>query len=120
MSNESITRESLGEAIARQSDWERIERLTEDEVRVAATRDPDAQPTTEADWDHAVVVTPEDRGLSRKQPSGRPVSTAPRFELRLDPELKAWADAYAKLLGIKTAGLIRMLLLKEKKRVAYS
>ncbi len=120
MSNESITRESLGEAIARQSDWERIERLTEDEVRVAATRDPDAQPTTEADWDHAVVVAPEDRGLSRKQPSGRPVSTAPRFELRLDPELKAWADGYAKSLGIKTAGLIRMLLLKEKQRVASS
>lgn len=89
-------------------------------MRATATQDPDALPTAEDDWDDAVLVTPEERGLPRKQPSGRPVSTASRFELRLDPELKAWADAYAKSLGIKTAGLVRMLLLKEKQQVEQS
>ena len=81
-------------------------------------QDPEARPSAEADWDDAVVITPEMRGLTRKQPSGRPISATPRFEMRLDPELKAWADDYARSLGIKTAGLIRMLLLKEKQRVA--
>ncbi|ETW98792.1 MAG: hypothetical protein ETSY1_17345 [Candidatus Entotheonella factor] len=34
-----------------------------------------------------------------------------------NPERKAWADAYAKSLGMKTAGLVRMLLLKEKQQM---
>ncbi len=120
MSNEPIIRESSGERMASRSDWEHVECMTEEALEAAAAQDPDALPTTEADWDHAVLVTPEKRGLSRKQPSGRPVSTASRFELRLDPELKAWADAHAKSLGIKTAGLVRMLLLKEKQLVEQS
>jgi hypothetical protein len=91
--------------------------MTDDEAQNAAAQDPDAPPTTEADWDDAVVITPEARGLPRKQPSGRAISATPRFELRLDSELKTWADDYARSLGIKTAGLVRMLLLKEKQRV---
>ncbi len=117
MSDEPIIKESSDELRESHSDWEYIARMTPEELGSAAAQDSDALPTTEADWEHAVVVTPEERGVSRKQPSGRAVSTAARFELRLDPELKAWADAYAKSLGIKTAGLIRMLLLKEKQQV---
>lgn len=117
MSNESTTKMSLDKPITHRSDWRRVEQMTDDDVERTAAQDPDAPPTTEADWDDAAVITPEMRSLTRKLPSGRPVSPAPRFEMRLDPDLKTWADDYARSLGIKTAGLIRMLLLKEKQRV---
>lgn len=58
MSNKHITRKSLGETSGDRTDWERIKRLTDEEVHQAALADPDAPPTTEGDWEDAVVIRP--------------------------------------------------------------
>lgn len=35
------------------TDWKRVRAMTESEIMAAARSDPDAQPTTKADWKHA-------------------------------------------------------------------
>jgi antitoxin component of RelBE/YafQ-DinJ toxin-antitoxin module len=50
--------------------------------------------------------------------AGRPITASARIDLRIEPALKQWADAYARSLGIKVSGLIRMLLSQERQKVA--
>jgi hypothetical protein len=93
--------------------------MTDEEIRVAAARAPDAHLDDQAFWAQAEVLTPEERHARRtgKIPAGRPISESARIDLRIEPELKQWADAYAQSLGIKVSGLIRMLLWKERQKV---
>jgi hypothetical protein len=93
--------------------------MTDEEIRVAAESDPDAHLDDEAFWTKAEVLTPEERHAHRtgKISAGRPISESARIDIRIELELKQWADAYARSLGIKVSGLIRMLLSKEKQKV---
>jgi hypothetical protein len=93
--------------------------MTDEEIRVAAARDPDANLDSQAFWAQAEVLTPEERHARRtgKIPAGRPISESARIDIRIEPELKQWADGYARSLGIKVSGLIRMLLWKERQKV---
>jgi uncharacterized protein (DUF4415 family) len=62
---------------ARQSetDWARLDAMSEADILEAARSDPDALPTTAADWAHAKVVLP---------PGKEPVT------LRLDRDVLEW------------------------------
>ena len=119
MTHDGITNKSSGKHSKRRTDWDRVDRMTDEEIRVAAARDPDAQLDAPAFWAQAEVLTPEARHARRtgKIPAGRPISEAARIDIRIEPELKQWADAYARSLGIKVSGLIRMLLWKERQKV---
>ena len=99
------------------TNWERLHNMTEEEIMEAALADPDAQPSTERSRATGKMVTAEQLKEGRKHLPGRPQSDGARFEMRMDPELKQWADSYAASIGIKTSGLVRMLLLKEKGKV---
>ena len=119
MPHDGITNTSSGKPSKRRTDWERVDRMTDEDIREAAARDPDAHLDDQAFWAQAEVLTPEDRHARRtgKIPAGRPLSEAARIDIRIEPALKQWADAYARSLGIKVSGLIRMLLSKERQRV---
>jgi hypothetical protein len=119
MTHDGITNTSSGKPSKRRTDWERVDRITDEDIREAAARDPDAHLDDQAFWAQAEVLTPEDRHARRtgKIPAGRPLSEAARIDIRIEPALKQWADAYARSLGIKVSGLIRMLLSKERQRV---
>lgn len=61
MNKESITRVSLEEwaKIKDQTDWARIDAMTEEEIEQNALNDPDNQPLTDEFWDEAEVIFPE-------------------------------------------------------------
>lgn len=109
--------DSEDELGAGETDWAYLKNMTEEELMRAALNDPDAQPSSPESRATGKIVTTEQLKEGRKHLPGRPQSDAARFEMRLDTELKQWADAYAASIGIKTAGLVRMLLLREKSRV---
>ena len=119
MTHDGITNKSSGKHSKRRTDWDRVDRMTDEEIRVAAARDPDAHLDDQAFWAQAEVLTPKERHARRtgKIPAGRPISESARIDLRIEPELKQWADAYARSLGIKVSGLICMLLWKERQKV---
>lgn len=58
MSEERIVRRTLGDVRDDQTDWARVDAMTEEELDAAARSDPDAQPTTEEDWEEAVLILP--------------------------------------------------------------
>jgi uncharacterized protein (DUF4415 family) len=58
MSEERIVRRTLGDVRGDQTDWVRVDAMTEEELDAAARSDPDAQPTTEEDWEEAVLILP--------------------------------------------------------------
>ncbi len=58
MSEERIVRRTLGDVQGDQTDWARVDAMTEEELDAAARSDPDAQPTTEEDWEEAVLILP--------------------------------------------------------------
>jgi hypothetical protein len=56
-----ITRVSLEEwaKMKGQTDWARIDAMTEDDIEQNALNDPDNQPLTDEFWDEAEVIFPE-------------------------------------------------------------
>jgi hypothetical protein len=119
MPHDGITNKSSGKPSRRRTDWDRVDRMTDEAIRGAAARDPDAHLDDHAFWAQAEVLTPEERHARRtgKIPAGRPSNESARIDIRIEPALKQWADAYARSLGIKVSGLIRMLLSKERQKV---
>jgi len=119
MTHGDITKKSSGNDSASRTDWDRVDRMSDEEIRVAADSDPEAHLDDEAFWAKAEVLTPEARHARRtgKVSAGRPISESPRIDIRIDPDLKQWADEYARSLGIKVSGLIRMLLSKERQKI---
>ena len=112
MKSDNTIKRSLGDPVENPSDWDRLNRMTEEDIQDAARRDPDTQPDGDEFFDRAEVIrTPAERDTRRLNKR-----KDTRFEMRMEEGLKAWADEYAASIGIKTAGLVRMLLLKEKKR----
>ncbi|MEQ1864936.1 MAG: BrnA antitoxin family protein [Micropepsaceae bacterium] len=58
-----------------EADWDRLRNMTDEEVHRRALADPDAQPTTAADWKNARVVMP---------------ATKQATSIRLDPDVIDW------------------------------
>ncbi len=61
-----------------QSDWKRVDALTNEQIMAAALADPDAQPTTKADW----------RNATRPNRAGKESIT-----IRLDKDVIEWFRA---------------------------
>jgi uncharacterized protein (DUF4415 family) len=77
MTDEHITRVSLKQArkMKSETDWARLDAMTDEEIEQAAADDPDNPPWTDEDWANARVVWP---------PGKAPVT------LRLDRDIIAW------------------------------
>jgi uncharacterized protein (DUF4415 family) len=78
MTEERITRVSLEQArkMKSETDWARVDALTDEDIERAVAEDPDAAPIwTEEDWAHARIVYPEGKD---------PVT------LRLDRDIIGW------------------------------
>lgn len=77
MSGRRTTRVSLDQlrATRGETDWKRVDALTDDEVERAAAEDPDAPMLSPEDWANARVVWPQGK---------EPVT------LRLDKDILAW------------------------------
>jgi uncharacterized protein (DUF4415 family) len=77
MTEEHITRVSLKQArkMKSETDWARLDAMTEEEIDRAAAEDQDNPPMTEEDWKNARVVWPQGK---------TPVT------LRLDKDIIAW------------------------------
>ena len=77
MSDERITRVSLKQArkMKSETDWARLDAMTDEEIEQAAADDPDNPPWTDEDWANARVVWPQGKA---------PVT------LRLDRDIIAW------------------------------
>jgi putative transcriptional regulator len=63
------------------TDWDRLRRMTDEEVEAAALSDPDAQPMTEAQL--AATVRPNDISRARKRTGLSQAAFAERFHLDL-------------------------------------
>ena len=61
MNKKLITRVSLEEwaKMKGQTDWAKIDAMTEEEIEQNALSDPDNQPLTDKFWDEAEVIFPE-------------------------------------------------------------
>jgi hypothetical protein len=61
VNKEHITRVSLEEwaKMKGQTDWARLDAMTEEEIEQNALNDPDNQPLTDEFWDRAEVIFPE-------------------------------------------------------------
>ena len=57
------------------TDWDRLRRMSDDEIHAAALADPDAQPTDETFWKNAKLVYPEAKET---------------ITIRLDSEMVKW------------------------------
>jgi uncharacterized protein (DUF4415 family) len=77
MTDEHITRVSLKQArkMKSETDWARLDAMTDEEIEQAAADDPDNPPWTDEDWANARVVWPQGKA---------PVT------LRLDRDIIAW------------------------------
>ena len=77
MNEERITRASLmwARKMKSETDWARLDAMTEEEIERNAADDPDNPPWTEEDWANARVVWPQGKA---------PVT------LRLDRDIIAW------------------------------
>jgi uncharacterized protein (DUF4415 family) len=96
MSEEHIvryTREHLPEDT--ETDWDRVKRMSEEEIEKIAREDPDNPPTTEEFWKDATIVWPKEKQ---------------HISLRLDYDLYWWLKEYAKQEGKSYQRLINAIL----------
>jgi uncharacterized protein (DUF4415 family) len=63
------------------TDWERLSRLSDEEIHASAMADPDALPTSEAFWNNARLVYPEAKET---------------ITIRLDKEMLMWFKSQGK------------------------
>ena len=52
------TRSEL-DSLPHETDWERVDALTDEDIDAAASSDPDDPPTNESFWEDATVIIPE-------------------------------------------------------------
>jgi hypothetical protein len=67
VSNNNITKISMDELnqIQDLTDWERVRKMTDEEIEANANEDPDCQPTDDDFWDDAKVVKPNTYRVSQ-------------------------------------------------------
>jgi uncharacterized protein (DUF4415 family) len=75
MNEERIVRYKAGQVPKGNTDWARIDAMTDEEIEANALSDPDAQPLGSDFWKDAILVIP-----GRKHP----------VQLRLDPDVLLW------------------------------
>lgn len=100
MNDKRIVRQSGGNRRKDETDWDRVNALTDKEIEEAARSDPDAAPTDLAFWKDARIVWPE-----RKVP----------VSLRLDPEIVHWFKAQGRGYQTRINAVLRAYMDAHKK-----
>ncbi|HEV8678974.1 MAG TPA: BrnA antitoxin family protein [Stellaceae bacterium] len=103
MTEERITRVSLKEGRKMKSltDWDRLRRMTEEEIERNAAEDPDNPPWTEEEWARARVVWPQGKA---------PVT------LRLDRDIIAWFKHQGRGYQTRINAVLRSFVEAQKPR----
>ncbi len=103
MTEEHITRVSLKQArkMKSETDWARLDAMTEEEIDRAAAEDPDNPPWTEEDWKNARVVWPQGKA---------PVT------LRLDKDIIAWFKHQGRGYQTRINAVLRAFVEAQKPR----
>jgi uncharacterized protein (DUF4415 family) len=101
MTEEHITRVSLKQArkMKSETDWARLDAMTEEEIDRAAAEDQDNPPMTEEDWKNARVVWPQGK---------TPVT------LRLDKDIIAWFKARGRGYQTRINAVLRAFVEAQK------
>ncbi len=101
MTGEHITRVSLKQArkMKSETDWARLDAMTEEEIERNAADDPDNPPWTEEDWANARVVWPQGK---------MPVT------LRLDKDIIAWFKARGRGYQTRINAVLRAFVEAQK------
>ncbi len=81
MKDEHIVRRSAEQLKGGDSDWDRVRRLTDEEIDAAIASDPDAAPVADDDWFRQAVV-----GVPAKIPTS----------IRVDGDVMAWFRSQGK------------------------
>lgn len=80
--------------------WEAFKNLSDEEVHARALADPDAQPTTAADWKNARVVMPVTKQLT---------------SIRLDPDVLDWFKRKGKGYQTRINAVLRTYVEAQRK-----
>lgn len=108
MNEERITRVSPKDLamMKDETDWARVDALTDEDIERAVAEDPDAAPFwTEEDWAHARIVWPEG-----KQP----------VTLRLDRDILAWFKRRGRGYQTRINAVLRAFVEAEKRKAEGS
>ncbi len=68
MNKENITRVSLEEweKVKGQTDWDRVDAMTDEEIEQNALDDPDSLPITDEMWNEAKVIFPQQNTVTKE------------------------------------------------------
>lgn len=103
MSEPRITKRSRRGLRKGETDWERLDQLSDADIDVAAASDPDAAPIQDADWiKRAEVVLPRKKLVSLRLDQDvldyfR--STGDRYQSRINAVLRAYVEAQQRRAG---------------------
>jgi uncharacterized protein (DUF4415 family) len=100
MSGKHIVRRSAKDRRRGETDWARVDALSEEELMAAARSDPDAQPTDAEFWKAAKLVLPE-----------RKVQVA----LRVDPDVLRWFKAQGRGYQTRMNAVLRAYMEAHRK-----
>lgn len=103
--SEKITRRSLSELGKGDTDWERLDRLTDAEIEAAVAADPDAAPIVDSAWfEGATLVLPEPKQAVSLRVDSDVLrwfrDTGPGYQSRMNAVLREYAAAH----GARVAG----------------
>jgi uncharacterized protein (DUF4415 family) len=103
MTEEHITRVSLKQArkMKSETEWARLDAMTDEEIEQAAADDPDNPPWTDEDWANARVVWPQGKA---------PVT------LRLDRDIIAWFKLQGRGYQTRINAVLRGFVEAQKQR----
>ena len=103
MSEERITRVSLKQArkIKGETDWARVDALTDEDIERAVADDPDQSFWTDEDWKNARVIFPQGKA---------PVT------LRLDRDILAWFKRHGRGYQTRINAVLRAFVEAKKQK----
>ena len=76
-----------------ETDWERVDALTDEDIDAAASSDPDAPPTDASFWKDATVVMPENMVIVDADLLAWFKAHAPDYEAQINAVLRSHVEA---------------------------
>jgi uncharacterized protein (DUF4415 family) len=103
MNEERIVRYKVGQVPKGNTDWARLDAMTEEEIEANALSDPDAPPLSDDFWKDAIVIVREPK---------RPV------QLRLDPDVLLWFKSQGPGYQTRINAVLRSYMNAQESRTA--
>ena len=76
-----------------ETDWERVDALTDEDIAAAASSDPDAPPTDASFWKDTTVVMPENIVIVDADLLARFKAHTPNYETQINAVLRSHVEA---------------------------